>query len=179
MCEGTSVARSAGELLGLDQKTFVALAIESGLMELQRGLISMADFIGAMSRQMGQKVPDDIWSRFFKPTRIAESYALVEELKKDHRVVAGTNTIEAHYQMHDQQGDYEIFHEVYASHHIHLAKPDPAFLRWILDKEGFLPEHTIFIDDTEKNVISASSLGIYAIRFHRPDSLKKELRPFV
>jgi hypothetical protein len=51
-------------------------------------------------------------------------------------VVAGTNTLDVHYRIHAELGDYEAFAHTYASHLIHVAKPDPAFYRHILDCRG-------------------------------------------
>lgn len=41
-----------------------------------------------------------------------------------------------------------------------LKKPDPAMFHSVLTKEGVRPEKCILIDDKEKNVSAARSMGI-------------------
>jgi HAD superfamily hydrolase (TIGR01509 family) len=62
-----------------------------------------------------------------------------------------------------------VFDHTYASHLIHLAKPDPAFYRHILDAEGAAPAQALFLDDREVNVEAAAGLGIHAVLFETED----------
>jgi len=57
-----------------------------------------------------------------------------------------------------------------------ISKPDPDFYWHILNKEGIKPENTVFVDDTEENIISAQKIGINSILFTDPDSLKTRLK---
>jgi putative hydrolase of the HAD superfamily len=59
-----------------------------------------------------------------------------------------------------------------------ISKPDPDFYRYILKKEGIKPENTVFIDDSEENVLSAQKIGINSILFTDPDSLKQQIKTF-
>jgi len=62
-------------------------------------------------------------------------------------------------------GDYRVFHRVYASHLMGVAKPDPEFFRRILREESWRPEEVTFVDDMAKNVEAAAGLGIHAILY--------------
>jgi putative hydrolase of the HAD superfamily len=59
-----------------------------------------------------------------------------------------------------------------------ISKPDPDFYRYILKKEGIKPENTIFVDDTEENIISAQKIGINSILFTDSESLKEQIETF-
>ena len=112
---------------------------------------------------------------FFGPKTVPEMIDLVLDLKREHRVVCGTNTIDAHYGFHNDRGDYRYFHAVYASNRIGIIKPDTDFFRHILEQERYAPENTVFIDDLEENVRAAESLGIRGLVFEDARSLRHHL----
>lgn len=101
--------------------------------------------------------------------------AIVERLKSEARVVIGTNTIAPHYEIHLRNGDYNAFDAVYASHLIGLAKPDPAFYRHILGAENRHPGETVFVDDTDINVVAAREAGVHAFLFLDAQRLERDL----
>ena len=59
---------------------------------------------------------------------------------------------------------------------VHLAKPDPAIYRMLMDRYRLKPEESIFIDDNPVNVEAAEKLGIRAIHFTDYESLLRELK---
>ena len=156
-----------------------ALGMEAGalaaLLPPDMGLAS-SGFIGS----------EEFWRRFtartgnwwdvcFKPTRDEPTFALVRELARGARTVCGTNTIDCHHATNERLGMYEPFHAVYASHLIHLSKPDPRFWLEILQREGAAPERAFFADDSEKNVEAARALGIRSFLYTDAASLRREL----
>lgn len=54
----------------------------------------------------------------------------------------------------------EYFHAIYLSHELHMAKPDKAIYETVLSRIGQQAGACLFLDDTEENITSASSLGI-------------------
>ena len=119
---------------------------------LTTGAISIEEFTRRFSLKSGRAIEDDLLNRFFHPELDRDVMDTIDTLKNGARVVAGTNTITPHYNVHLQKGDYEIFDAVYASHLMGLAKPDPAFYTYILDREGCSPEQALFVDDVPANV---------------------------
>ncbi|MCX8014374.1 MAG: HAD-IA family hydrolase, partial [Rectinema sp.] len=101
---------------------------------------------------------------------------IVRRLARHHRVVCGTNTIDCHHEINIRLGMYEPFHAVYASHLMHVAKPDPDFWRYILRAEGVHPEEAFFTDDSQENVDAALALGIHARLYTDAESLARQLR---
>ncbi len=56
-----------------------------------------------------------------------------------------------------------------------VSKPDPLSFQKILERLSAIPEECIFIDDSEININSARSLGIYPILFTNAENLRTEL----
>ncbi len=48
---------------------------------------------------------------------------------------------------------------------IHMAKPDPAIFRFLLEKYRLSPEETLFTDDNPKNIEAAKQLGLHTFLF--------------
>ena len=57
-----------------------------------------------------------------------------------------------------------------------LGKPDPAIFRLFLDRFALAPGTTVYIDDLERNVAVAASLGMTAVRFTGAAGLRSDLR---
>jgi 2-haloacid dehalogenase len=57
-----------------------------------------------------------------------------------------------------------------------VGKPDPAIFREFLARFELVPETTVFIDDWDRNVATATSLGIVAIQFKGAAQLRADLR---
>jgi glucose-1-phosphatase len=139
------------------------------------GKINSQQFWKHFSKRIHRDIKTDLFKKYFHPTINQEVISIIKKLKKNHRVVCGTNTVQIHYQYHLKQGDYRFFDNIYASHLIGIAKPDPKFYQYIIDKENVTITRTIFIDDTIENVVAAKKIGIPSIRFVDNYSLKNKL----
>lgn len=67
------------------------------------------------------------------------------------------------------------FDDIIISGAVHLAKPDPAIFKVMLEKVNQPAEECLFIDDNERNVLAAQDLGIQTIHFFTPQGLEREL----
>ncbi len=139
------------------------------------GAIDSSEFLRRFAAKTGGEIEKDLLTRCFHPEPDRDVLGLIDTLKKHARVVVGTNTITPHYDIHIRNGDYNAFDEVYASHLIGLAKPDPAFYLHIIEREDRTPEETVFIDDTEVNVEAARRIGIHAFVFKDARQLMRDL----
>lgn len=179
LCDGTSVANAIATYLGLSREEFLTLARFAGLRELQTGKINSKQFWSNFSKISGRRIDEDLWVRFFKPVLRREVADFIKKLKAKYRVVAGTNTIEPHYQIHLAQGHYSVFDQVYASHQIGFVKPDAEFFLYILGSERAKPEETIFVDDTPENVAGARRAGIRSVLFVSVQDLVERLSSLI
>jgi putative hydrolase of the HAD superfamily len=175
----TSVVPHICDYLDISQDRFIELAGHEGIQALQTGRMTEEAFAMHLSEKTGIEVPANIWSIFFSPIPIEGTVKTIEKLKTRYRVIAGTNTIDPHYRIHKSRNDYGLFDEVYASHLMGLAKPDPEFYRHILCAENCPPEEAFFVDDTLKNVLAARNLGIVSFHFTEPSALEERLKEFL
>jgi len=61
------------------------------------------------------------------------------------------------------------------SYQWHMAKPDPAIYRLVLQKLGSGPEETLFLDDKLVNVEAARTLGMKELQFSTIERLRADL----
>ena len=176
MCTNTNVVESICKELNLNKRDFFDFAKSENFVKIQSGKMSMNDFWKEFSERSGLDVNKDYFETMFNPQRNEEMYQLVNQLKENHRVVAGTNTIDSHYRKHRNNGDYDVFEVVYPSNLMGVAKPNADFYRIILEKESHQPEETVFIDDNIDNIESAAKLGITAIHFTSYEDLKEKIK---
>ena len=165
------------DYLGITEEKFFVYTGEN-FRKLMDGKIDSNEFWVRFSLRYGKKVKEELFGKFFNPGIIRETKDTIEQFKSNSRVVCGTNTIDSHYYYLLNQGVYDIFDEVYASNLMGISKPDPDFYWHILNKEGVKPENTIFVDDTEENILSAQKIGINSILFTDSDSLKQQIKTF-
>ena len=69
----------------------------------------------------------------------------------------------------------DIFNESFFSCELKLVKPDPEIYKYCIDKLNVNPIDSLFIDDTEENIIAAKNFGIKTILYRSFDEFKKEL----
>ena len=119
-------------------------------------------------------VTNDLFRLYFHPQLNTKTVELIKALRKKHRVVCGTNTIQSHWENHLERGDYSYFDQTYASNKIGAAKPDKYFFELIMEAEGYSPAETFFTDDKIENCNSAKSLGINTFLCTTPEDLYNE-----
>lgn len=180
MVDGFNVMPKVARHLGLAEQELRTLLMEAGFVELSKGLISEAAFLQRLNGHHLKASDRTLLGDFFQPSRREGMYEYVARLKeRGKRVVAGTNTIPVHYDIHSERGDYDIFHTVYASHLISEAKPEPAFYRRILESEDIVAEDAVFVDDMEANVEAANAIGIHGIHYTSLESMSRQLERFL
>ncbi len=109
-----------------------------------------------------------------------ERIAALEQIRKHYKIFLMSNSNEIHYDLYvrDLQLRFgynefdELFNKAYFSFAEHLEKPNPCFFELILDHEHLLPEETLFIDDTGKNIKVAKSLGINTYHIGRDELVR-------
>ena len=102
---------------------------------------------------------------------LENSLAYIATLEKDYNLYLLSNTNVIHYtavlQIHTLQfgnGLFdERFHKAYFSHRTGYRKPDPELFKIVLEENNLLPQETLFIDDTYKNLPPAQALGIQVL----------------
>ena len=173
------------EKLGVTDKEFNELAAKADLHALDIGEITVKQFWNNYNDIIARERPElphaqnDYFRLYFHPIRNQGTVDLILALRKNHRVVCGTNTIDSHWENHMERGDYSFFDQIYASNKIGLAKPDAAFFETIMQVEGYKPEETFFTDDRLDNVEAARALGINAVQFTTAEDLRKAWEKYI
>ena len=72
-------------------------------------------------------------------------------------------------------GDYGVISEGILSCEVHTIKPYPAIYAHLLTRYGLIPEETVFVDDTQKNLTSAEKYGIHTILFRSRQQVLDEI----
>lgn len=151
--------------------------------KLETGLISVNQFWNEynsriQSIEKAKPAETDLFRLFFHPSKNLQTIELIKSLKKNNRVVCGTNTIQSHWENHMERGDYAFFNQTYASNKIGCAKPDSHFFELILEAEETEAQNVFFTDDKEENVAAAASLGIHAELFTTAAELTEKWKLF-
>ncbi len=93
---------------------------------------------------------------------------IIEQLKENYNVLLLSNTNIVHLECFDgfAQGYSsmsELFHNVYYSFLMHDHKPNVSLFRTVIEKENLIPAKTLFIDDTQANIVAGRNAGMQAI----------------
>ena len=107
-----------------------------------------------------------------------EMQKLLGDLREQHRFALLTNFIDVFDVLNETSWHYERFfrpENIFVSSKLHLAKPDKAFYRFVLDKLGCKPDEAVFIDDREPNITSARIIGLKTILFRSPAQCRNGL----
>jgi putative hydrolase of the HAD superfamily len=109
---------------------------------------------------------DDIWNA----TLIApyeDSYEMLKKLKEKYTLALLSNTNEIHFNRFypECKKFLDLFDYTFYSHKIGFMKPDAASFHYVLEQFNTIPETVLFIDDLERNIVAAKSLGIQTFLF--------------
>lgn len=135
----------------------------------EQGLMSTDEFVEFYMDNFPNLNEDDIigtWNyilRDFPNHRLEFVQQLAAE--KKYKLILLSNTNELHINwIKENVGFYDefknCFDAFYLSHEIQLRKPNPNIYEFVLKENNINAADSLFIDDTEENIISASKLGI-------------------
>lgn len=176
-----------GVLINLDYdatyKAFISLGVHN-LMKLlskseqtklfddfEEGTISPADFRNELRKASNVDLTDEqfdwAWNQILLDIP-QERLEKVMELKKQYRVFLLSNTNKIHYdhylvdlqELNGFQSFEDIFEKAYFSHDVNMRKPNAEIFEFVLSDVEINASETLFIDDTERHILSAQKLGI-------------------
>ena len=97
--------------------------------------------------------------------------------KPQYRVVALTNwSAETFPVALDRFEFLHHFEGIVVSGYEKTRKPFPEIYQLTLDRFGFKPEQSLFIDDNLRNIIAADEMGIQTIHFQKPNEFESILK---
>lgn len=156
---------------------------QSGLFDdLEMGRIDQAAFVSRIQEVIPYAPDAEIISAWnallgdFPEGRIET----VERIAQRYSTCLLSNTNAIHYRafsktLEDQTGRKEIeslFQKAYLSHEVGMRKPDVEIFKHVLHDQGFVPERTLFVDDSPQHLVGAQSCGIQTYHMTDADSLE-------
>jgi len=165
--------------LGIDNlSTYMTqFHISSFFKEYEMGKIDDATFIKSIQSLSPKPLTEEevisAWNALlldFPQERIE----LLRNLKEKYRLFLLSNTNLIHYRKFQQQlflqtGGYleDLFEKTYYSHTVGLSKPDVAIFQLVINENKLDPGETLFVDDTESNMLGAKQAGLQ-VAYIRP-----------
>lgn len=142
-----------------------------------RGEINTDEFLATLSRLTDQTAEEIFEEMETGATIDYEVLKLIEKLKERYRVGLLSNAPKGFLRNLLQEHDLEkYFHNVVISSEVGLIKPNAEIFHHILTKMQMEPHETVFIDDSQKNVDGAESVGIKGILYTDIGRLKTDLK---
>lgn len=121
---------------------------------------------------------DDCWATMLR-SDIPETVEILNSVSKTHNIFGLTNWSAEKIKVAYERFDFlKQFDGIVVSGEEKLVKPDHRIYYLLLQRFGIKAQESLFIDDNPANVKAAQELGIYAIQFTNPQSLKEELKSF-
>ena len=72
-------------------------------------------------------------------------------------------------------GFLDAFDQVVFSYEVNLVKPDPRIFLLMLERLGVIASEAVFIDDFEKNILGARSVGICSFLFENSEQIRTDI----
>ena len=168
-----------GVLLGIDQSVVVqylskltntsylkAREITMGepYMRLERGEVTFKEYVEDISAMLpnGNRIDADCLREIWMNSKIGEmpAVSLLDELQKKYEVWVVSNTTEAHIKSLQSQFVFlNSFNGIITSERAGTHKPHPNIFKFALSEANTDPLSSLFIDDSNTNVISAGNMG--------------------
>lgn len=171
----TVVHKEASLRLNLPEQTIGDL-YEKYRTEFLLGKKSLGEIINA---EFGERNDiKEVFAQVMQEQTIfhAEVINLIDNLRQHVKQIAFTNLTENRATFDSNNHIFDHFDSVMLSYKIGLKKPDPRFFEYACEKLSLEPKNVLLIDDRQKNIDSALSFGMSAIRYENPDQLKSSLQ---
>ena len=163
---------NADELLGVYGQKGAFLALE-------KGLISEAQFRDALRHEIDGDVTDEqideAFGRFLIGIPVDRLRQLDDLRARGYKIylLSNTNPIMWHGIILDEfckdgKTIDDYFDGIITSFDVHAYKPDPAIFARAIEKFGFSPSATIFLDDSAANCEAARNIGFQAAHVADP-----------
>jgi HAD superfamily hydrolase (TIGR01509 family) len=141
---------------------------------MDMGEFSPEQFLAELSRLQGR--PVTLQELEANAKLDDEVVAIAEALKENYSIALLSNAPSAFIRALFAEHDLErLFHEIVISSEVGMVKPNADIFELTLQKLGVPPSEAIFIDDNEKHVRAAASVGIKSVRFTSAKELKHQL----
>ena len=145
--------------------------LEEWLYEFERGRVSPLHFYQHVCNILSLNITFEEFVEVWNKTLIEipdERWDLIRELSQHYNLYLFSNTNEIHIRTiffmykraYGHENLFEFIDKEYYSNCIGFRKPERQSYEFVLKDARISAEETLFIDDTKRNIIAASELGI-------------------
>ncbi|KAK8864851.1 hypothetical protein M9Y10_010378 [Tritrichomonas musculus] len=180
-----------GVLIDLDFKDSLDAFTKAGFKDIERrvcqfsrdgafsqyelGLISTEEFRDFIRHEITQPMNDQeidaMWNKILIDIP-HDKLDFILELRKKYTVYLLSNTNELHWiyscdcmLKHRGLTANDYFDKIFLSFKMHKAKPQSPIFEEMIKETNLVPDEALFIDDSEANCKTASSLGIHTYQY--------------
>jgi epoxide hydrolase-like predicted phosphatase len=150
-------------------------AVSGMVHDLNLGLRGWQSFALDLSKKL-RVSPDQLIEQYYDRQIDPLIVGFIRGLKPRYKIGLLTNTsdefIEPFLVKHHLR---KLFDDVVISAKIGLLKPDVRIYQYFAQQAGLLPQQILFIDDSQKNIVAAESIGMMAIQYVGYEALQSEL----
>ena len=172
--------------LGADIEGFLGRYGQQGIFRsLELGEITPEEFCRQLLPEVPREQVYESWNRMLVEVPLRRLQA-IKALKKHYHISLLSNTNDIHWDFslreHFLKQGYdpeEMFEHVFLSQKLHMAKPDREIFEEVLRQCGYVPEETLYVDDSEANCKAFAQLGVQTLTPAYPDEWMRTLCPTV
>jgi len=160
-------------------------------LQFEIGQYSEESFINALQR-LAPKVPDgrkmiEAWNSLLVevPFKRLEMLEYLKAKGYQLYLLSNTNSLHIHWLNRYLKKEYSIenfderfFVKSYYSHLIQMRKPNVEIYEYVLSDAFIKAEETLFVDDSEDNILAAQKLGISGLHHNPKDDITEIMKNY-
>lgn len=156
---------------------------DNHLRSFIRGEITEADFWQLLRDSYGLAVHETISEDFKQWRGLIQNNDILQLVHSAQAQGLGvallTNVIEPTYNVLLAEGCYEPFDDVVASCKVGYAKPQPEIYQLAVQRMHTSAKRSLFIDDKQRNIDTAASLGFRTILAEKPTQIIRDVSQYI
>ena len=188
-----------GVLLGIDQSVVVQylskltntpylktreITMGEPYMQLERGEIKFQEYVMDIRTLLpnGDRIDADRLRDIWMNSTVGEMpvVSLLDELQKKYAVWVISNTTEAHIKSLQSQFVFlNSFNGIITSERAGTHKPNPSIFNFALSEANTDPLSSLFIDDSNTNVISAENMGFKVHHYFNFEKFQQFIQAYI
>ena len=188
-----------GVLLGIDQSVVVQylskltntpylktreITMGEPYMRLERGETKFHEYVGDIAGLLpnGDRIDADRLRYLWMNSKVGEMpvVSLLDELQKKYEVWVISNTTEAHIKSLQSQFVFlNSFNGIITSERAGTHKPNPSIFNFALSEANTDPLSSLFIDDSNTNVISAKNMGFKVHHYLNFEKFRQFIQAYI
>ena len=188
-----------GVLLGIDQSVVIQylskltdtpylktreITMGEPYMRLERGEIIFQEYVEDITALLpnGDRINADRLRDVWMNSKVGEmpAVSLLEELQKKYEVWVISNTTEAHIKSLQSQFVFlNSFNGIITSERAGTHKPNPSIFNFALSEANTDPLSSLFIDDSNTNVISAENMGFKVHHYFNFEKFQQFIQAYI